>query len=250
MPPEIIALLVAAAFVAGLVDAVAGGGGLLTVPALLLTGMPLPQVLGTNKGQAVFGVAAALTSFWRAGRIDKKRVGTLFGCGFGGALLGAWLVGQLRPEVLRPLVLALLVLVAAVLAFRPKLQDRPPPPLAQVTLRAALIAGVIGTYDGFFGPGTGTFLIMALALWLGDTLIAASAHAKVVNFASNLAAVSLFAAQGQVQWRLALPMAVGQALGATVGARWAIKRGNQLVRQVVLAVVLALAAKMAWQLGQ
>lgn len=238
--------LVAAAAVAGGVDAVAGGGGLITVPALLLTGLPLPQVLGTNKGQAVFGSAAALRSFWRGGHIARARVSWLFSFGFAGALVGAWLVGQLPPALLRPLVLVLLVAVAAVLALRPRLTERPRPAPAQALPRAALIAGTIGLYDGFFGPGTGTFLIVALALWLGDSLTAASAHAKVVNFGSNLAAVLLFAAQGSVLWQIALPMAVGQALGATLGARFAMRGGDRVVRRVVLVVVAALVAKLVW----
>jgi hypothetical protein len=151
-------------------------------------------------------------------------------------------------RVLAPLVLVLLVAVAAFLALRRNFgaEARPAPP--RPLPRTVLIALVIAFYDGFFGPGTGTFLIMAFVLWLGDRMAAASANAKVVNFASNLAALALFALSGRVLWAVALPMAASQALGATLGARLVRRGGDRFVRVVVLAVVAALALKIAWDL--
>ena len=245
--------LCGAAFVAGVVDAIAGGGGLVTVPALLLAGLPPDLALGTNKGQAVFGAATALWRFWRWGRIDRARLVGPFVLGFTGALAGAALLLVVPNRLLRPVVLVLLVAVAAFLALRrdfgstaPAVEPIPPTPRARRT--AAGLAWVIGAYDGFFGPGTGTFLILASVRWLGDSLAAASAHAKVVNFASNLAAVLWFGAQGLVVWPIALPMAVAQASGAALGSRLVVRGGNRLVRGVVLAVVAALCAKLAWEL--
>lgn len=241
-----IALLSLAALLAGLVDAIAGGGGLLTLPALLLAGLPVPQAVASNKGQAVFGSGAALLTFWRAGRLQRQRVPALFVSGFAGALLGAWAVTLLSPALLKPLVLVLLLAVAALLALRPSLGALQRPAGGRPGLRAVLIGAGIGAYDGFLGPGTGTFLILAFVAWLGDELVGASAHAKVVNFASNLAALLLFASKGLVRWELALPMAVAQAAGATLGARLALRGGERLLRWVVLAVVAALTARLAW----
>jgi hypothetical protein len=239
-------LLAIAAFAAGTVDAIAGGGGLITVPALLAAGLPPQLALATNKGQSVFGSAAALLRFARAGLVDGRRASIAFPAGFAGSLAGAALVLLVHPDVLRPVVLALLVAVGAFVAVRrnpPKVAARVPPRL--VGAATAAIALVIGAYDGFFGPGTGTFLILAFASLLGDALARASAEAKVVNFASNLAAVLLFASRGVIVWQVALPMAAAQALGGTLGAHLTVRGGDVLVRRVVLLVVLALVVKLA-----
>ena len=256
LAPGALALLALAAFAAGVIDAVAGGGGLITVPALLAAGLPPHLALGTNKGQSVFGSGASLLRFARAGLVDARRAQVAFPGGFAGALCGAALVLLLRPAVLRPVVLVLLVAVAFFMAFRPSLpavaqQGETSPhrrwPVAVRHARGAtlLIALAIGAYDGFFGPGTGTFLIVAFALVLGDGLTRASGEAKVVNFASNLAALAIFASRGVVVWQVALPMAAAQFAGSTLGAHLAVRRGDAFVRRVVLLVVLALVVKLA-----
>lgn len=244
MAVSTLALLVSAAFLAGVVDAIAGGGGLLTVPALLVTGLPTAQVLGTNKGQSVFGSGTALWRFWRAGRITPSRLGPAFGLGFCGSLGGAMAVGMLPDRVLKPIVLGLLLAVAVFLSVRRDFGSGPAT-RGFSPLRAAVIAFTIGAYDGFFGPGTGTFLIMAQVAWLGDGMTQASAHAKIVNFASNLAAMLLFAWKGSILWPVALPMAGAQMLGSTVGVRLAVRGGDRFVRAIVLLVVVALVAKVA-----
>jgi len=242
--------LVVTAGVAGTVDAIAGGGGLLTVPALLAVGLPPQLALGTNKGQSTFGSAAALLRYAKGGLIPWKRARWLFPAGFIGALGGARLVLLLRPEILKPLILVLLVVVAAFLTFRraPKgAATEPTPARERVALLAALL---IGAYDGFFGPGTGTFLIVAFVSVLGLTLQRASAEAKVVNCAANLAALCLFAFHGVVLWTVALPMAGAQLLAGTLGAHLAIRGGERWVRRVVLAVVLVLVLKLLHDLVQ
>ena len=164
-------------------------------------------------------------------------------------LAGAALVLAVRPAVLRPIVIVLLVAVAVFTATRhgpPRLATRIPP--ARGSLAVAAIALVLGAYDGFFGPGTGTFLIVAFASLLGDSLQRASGEAKAVNFASNLAALALFAARGVVMWRVALPMAAAQLLGGTLGAHLVVRKGDVFVRRVVLAVVLALVVKLGTDL--
>ena len=245
-----VALLALVALLAGTVDAIGGGGGLLTVPALLWAGLPPHLALGTNKGQSVFGSFAALTWFARAGMVDPRRARVTFPLALAGALAGAALVLAVPPATLRPVVLALLGLAAAFIGLRRsrpvRLEDAPPPAHARLLAGAAALA--IGAYDGFFGPGTGTFLILAFVAFLGDGLAHASAAAKVVNFASNLAAIVLFAARGVVVWRVALPMAAAQLAGGLLGAHLAVRRGDSLVRRVTVAVTLALAVKLAWDM--
>ena len=245
-----LALLVVASFVAGTVDAIAGGGGLVTLPALLAAGLPPALALGTNKGQSVFGSGAALLRYARAGLVDGRVARVTFPAGLLGSLGGAALVLLVPPAMLRPVVLALLVVVAAVLAFRPAAPSGPRASAHRSPSVAAAIALVIGAYDGFFGPGTGTFLIFGFVIFFGAGMREASADAKVVNFASNLAAVALFASRGLVAWNVALPMAAGQFAGGLAGAHLAVRGGDRLVRWVVLLVVLALVVKLGTDLAR
>jgi len=228
-----IVLLAAAASGAGTVDAIAGGGGLITLPALLTAGLIPHYALGTNKGQSVWGSFAALVSFWRAGRVDRKQALFAFPLGFFGSLAGATLVTGIDKDTLRPVVIGMLIGAAILLVVKKpsaaKDTDRRP-------LVAAVLALVIGAYDGFFGPGTGTFLIVGFVALCGRSLVHASADAKVVNFASNLAAVSVFAYKGLILWDVALPMAFGQLCGGILGARLAMRGGERVVRGPVPAV--------------
>ncbi len=262
--PLTIAALALVAFAAGLVDAIAGGGGLLTVPALLAAGLPPHLALGTNKGQAVFGSGAAMVKFWRSGLIDPSRARAGFPLGLLGSAGGAALVLAIPAASLKPIVLVLLAGAALFIGLRRSPRPAPSPggspgstpapvvtaPNRQTTrpVLAGLIALVIGAYDGFFGPGTGTFLIVAFVALLGDGLARASAGAKVVNFASNLAALALFAWRGLVIWPVALPMAAGQLCGGWIGAHLAVRRGDALVRRVAVLSALALAVKLALDL--
>jgi uncharacterized membrane protein YfcA len=243
---QVLALLALSAFAAGLVDAIAGGGGLLTVPSLLAAGLPVQIALATNKGQASFGAVSSFASFWMRDGIDRKRAPWGFVFGFVGSLAGAQVLLLVRPEPLKPVVLVLLVLAAAFVAWPRKPSHGRPHAYAMVALVPVTFA--LGFYDGFFGPGVGSMLIVAFVLLFGDTLTRASGNAKVVNLASNLAALSLFAARGAVLWKVALPMAAANAAGAFVGARLAVKRGDRFVRVVVLVVVGALVLKIAWDL--
>jgi uncharacterized protein len=248
--PALVAALALVALVAGVIDAIAGGGGLLTVPALLWAGLPPHLALGTNKGQSVFGSFAALVRFARSGLVDGRRARVTFPLGLAGSLAGAALVLRVPPSALRPMVLALLAGAALFVGLRRPGAGRPveQAPGREAPPVEAGIALAVGIYDGFFGPGTGTFLIVAFVALLGDRLAQASASAKVVNFGSNLAAVILFAWRGVVIWKVALPMAAAQLAGGWLGAHLTVRRGDGLVRRVTVAVALALAAKLAWDM--
>ncbi|MGE5610746.1 MAG: sulfite exporter TauE/SafE family protein, partial [Bacillota bacterium] len=226
---------------------IAGGGGLLTVPAIWLTGIDTHGVMGTNKGQSVFGSGTSLWRFTNSSLLDRRRALQSFVPALAGAAVGAQLVLQVPPRILTALIMTLLLAVAIFVVFQ-----RPP----QVTLAprsrpfwiAAAVALTLAFYDGFFGPGTGTFLIFAYTLLWHDPLDAASANAKVVNFASNFASMITFAAQGQIHWRFAAPMAIGQILGGYLGTHLTIRLGRPLVRYTVVAVSVALILCLAWRL--
>ena len=243
----VIILLSLVGLAAGFVDAIAGGGGLLTLPAILLAGLPPHLALGTGKGQAVFGSGISLLRFYHSPLLDRHRAWTSFGAGFVGSAIGVALVWLVPPTALRPLVTALLLAVAIfMLVYRPK----PSPDFA--VRRPLWLAGIVGLfmgfYDGFFGPGTGTILIMIYLLGWRDRLDAASANAKVPNFASNLAATIMFAWAGLIVWPISLPMGVGQAIGGYLGAQVTIRRGQGLVRGFVVCVSIALVARLVWQM--
>ncbi len=249
--PAIAGLLALVGLAAGFVDAIAGGGGLLTLPALLLAGFSPQAALATNKGQSLFGSGAALLRFSRSPLLDRKRARVSFLPAFVGAFAGVLLVTRVSPSALRPIVLVLLLGVAVTLLVRQTNgREEVPhgPPLARPAWLAALVAGLLGLYDGFFGPGCGTFLIMLyVALW-HDAMDAASANAKATNFASNVASFIAFAWAGGIVWSAALPMALGQAIGGRLGAHATIASGRVLVRRVVVAVSLAFVVRLSWQL--
>jgi hypothetical protein len=234
--------LVFAAFAAGAVDAIGGGGGLVTLPVLLACGLDPKIALATNKGQAVFGAISSAVSYSRRGVVDRERAPTAFVAGLVGSACGALLLTMTRPEPLRPVVVVLLLCaLATALVPRDKLPRYTPkhPTLALVSMAFGL-----GAYDGFFGPGVGSMLIAANVIFFGDSLVEASGNAKIVNLASNLAAFTIFAIQGKILFRLSIPMAVANAAGANVGARLAIRGGDKLVRKVLVVVVLAVVAKL------
>jgi uncharacterized membrane protein YfcA len=242
-----VAALCGAALFAGTMDAVGGGGGLVTVPALLAAGLPPHIALGTNKGQSVFGSFAALLRYAHAKLVDRRAARFAFPLSLCGSAAGVMLALLVPPGVLRPVVLVLLVIAAAIVVT-----VRPPAEAAaesQVPRRATAIWATaalgIGAYDGFFGPGTGTFLILVAVMLLHRPLSRATADAKVVNFGSNLAAVAVFASRGAIAWNIALPMAGAQLLGGFLGAHLAVRRGDRFIRTVVLVVVLALVVKIA-----
>jgi uncharacterized membrane protein YfcA len=223
------------AFVAGFINSIAGGGGLITLPSLLGSGLPPHLALGTNKGQAVFGAYASVTSYWRKREVDRTGAPLAFACGFLGSIGGALLQLGISPGPLRPIIIVLLTFAIAVVLV-PMRPRAPAGPRRRSPIGHAALAIGCGAYDGFFGPGTGTLLIAGYVHFFGDPFVRASGNAKVVNFASNLAAILLFAFRGTVIWAIALPMAAANLLGSYAGAHTAIRRGAGFIRWVTVLV--------------
>lgn len=245
-------LLCVAAALAGWIDAVVGGGGLLLLPALLI-GLPADQpptyALGTNKAVAVTGTSMAAVTYARTARLDLRRALRLAGLAAAAAAGGAAFASAVDKEVLQPLIMVLLLAVAAFVVLRPRFGtaavDRAPS--RRRRFAALLVVGVgIAFYDGLVGPGTGTFLVIALVALLHLDMLTATATAKVVNVGTNLGALAVFAAAGTVLWQLAPLMAVFNMAGGWAGARMALRRGSGFVRVVLLAVVTALVARLAY----
>lgn len=245
----VIVALALVGFVAGLVDAIAGGGGVLTLPALLAAGLPPHLALGTNKGCSTFGTATATATFARRGRLELRRTLLGFAAGAIGAALGARLQLMVSPRALRPIVLVLLIAVAIALAVqRPRKAEEPVLRVPHSIHQATAIALFFGLYDGFFGPGTGTFLIVTQVALMHATLSEATADAKPINLGSNVASLITFAVRGTVVWSIAVPMAIGNIAGGALGARMAMKGGDRLVRLAVIGVSLLLIAKLTYDL--
>ncbi len=241
-------LLCGFAFLAGFVDAIAGGGGLIQLPAclILFPAAPLVAIIGTNKWASLFGTSAAVVRFTRSVRLDWHVIGPAAGTAFVFSMLGSKTVSVLNPKLLRPVVLGLLIL-AAIYVYVVKdigLEHQPLHTRVRGRWLGVLVGALLGFYDGFFGPGTGSFLILIFASLFGFEFLVASGSAKIVNCATNLASVIYFVATGQVLYRLAIPMAVCNVAGSMVGSHLAILKGSRFVRVVFLVIVAALIAKL------
>jgi hypothetical protein len=246
---DVIMLLVAALF-AGFVDAVAGGGGLIQVPALLVA-LPAEApatVFGTNKLASIFGTANAAVRYARKISLPWGLALPAAAAAFLSSFAGAMAVAWLPKEVVRPLVLGLLVLVLVYTVVKPGFgvvsgarlapdQERP---------RAMLMGAVLGFYDGFFGPGAGSFMIFAFVHWFRLDFLHASSAAKVVNFATNAAALAFFAPSGHVLWITGFAMAVFNIAGAVLGSRLALRHGSGFVRGVFIVVASLLIARLGY----
>jgi uncharacterized membrane protein YfcA len=247
-----VVVLCVAALAAGWVDAVVGGGGLLLLPALLLglpPGTPAPYALGTNKAVSIVGTTGAALTYARKTPVDVRLATRIGLAALTGSTGGALLAAGLSTDVLKPVVMVVLVGVGAFVIFRPAFGTAPAthPASPRRVLAAIGLAGLgIGFYDGLIGPGTGTFLVLALTAILHLDLVTASATAKIVNCCTNAGALAMFAFKGTVFWQLAALMAVFNLAGGMIGARTALKRGAGFVRVVLLTVVCALVVKMAY----
>ena len=233
--------------IAGFVDAIAGGGGLLTVPALLWAGLPPQIALGTNKLQSSCGTALATWRYRQAGLLAVPTLGWTAGITFASALAGAFAVNRLDPAFLQKLVPILLFLIAVLLAVRRNFGMtaglvRMKPPLFGLVFGIAL-----GSYDGFFGPGTGTFWTIGCISLLGLDFLRATGYTKVMNLASNVAALLVFGWFHEIDWTAGLVMAVGQLVGARLGSGLVIRNGSRIIRPIFFTVVIVLAARLGWK---
>lgn len=240
---DIFALLVAVAMAAGFVDAIAGGGGLLTVPAMLAAGLPPVAALATNKVQSCLGTSMACFTYARAGHIRLAEMALPVTMAFAGAAAGAVAVQWIDPAILAALVPALLVAVAAYVLLSPRLSDVDRQQRVGAVGYAAA-AGAVGFYDGFFGPGAGAFYTVSLIALMGFGLMRATANAKLLNLASNFASVLVLGLSGQVLWPLGLAMAVAAMAGGRLGSMAALRFGGTLIRPFLVVVSLALTAKL------
>lgn len=243
---DILLLLFAAGLSAGFIDAIAGGGGLISVPALLAAGLPPQIALGTNKMQSTWGTLMAVRKYAQAGLVSWPQVRLTVLVTFVFACFGAWAVTQVSNEVLKKIVPWMLLGIALYVLLSPGLGRAAARARLGLVAFAWLAGGVLGFYDGFFGPGTGTFWTLVVVSLLGLELTRATAFTKVVNLTSNMASLLVFVITARVDYRIAAVMIAGQLIGGRLGARMAIKHGAGFIRVIFIAVVFAMVIKLLW----
>jgi uncharacterized protein len=247
--PELLALLFALAVFAGLIDTMAGGGGLLVVPGLMAAGLDPISAFATNKLQAIFGTASATAQFWRRGKVRLKDHLFPAGVAFVSAFCGAATLSYLDPRLLNAIVPFILISVAFLLLLKPNLGDIPRAARISRLAGAFTLIPLVGFYDGFFGPGTGTFFALGAVAVLGIGLEEATIHAKIYNFMSNLGGLLFFIGSGRPSWVYGAVMAAGTLIGGNLGARLILKHGVGVIKPMVVAISLALSVRLLWQQG-
>lgn len=251
--PELttLALMGLAGFVAGWIDAVVGGGGLVQIPALLLgfPGASPAQVLATNKIGSIAGTVSSATTYWRRVKPDLRTAIPMAFVAYFGAIGGALIGLHIPKSAFNPIILVMLVAVGAYTLFKPALGTETALRWdgTRHTVTAMLVGFVIGIYDGALGPGTGSFMVFALVGLMGYAFLEASAKAKIANFATNLGALTVFVPGGHVMWKVGAVMAVANLLGGYVGARTAVSKGSGFVRAVFVVVVAAFTIRIGGQ---
>ena len=237
--------LTAIAVLTGFIDAIAGGGGLIIMPALLFCGVSPLQALGTNKLQSMFGTGTALRNYWRSGLVEWRRNRRTVLLVFAGAVGGTLVVQSIATNLLSLIIPVLLVGAALYVLLSPRMTDDDAHQRVSSNGYAPL-GGAIGFYDGFFGPGTGTFFTTSLVALRGYGLTKATALTKLFNFTSNVASVIMFAAGGHMLWLLGLCMAAGAMLGGWLGSHTALRFGARLIRPLLVTISLAMTARLLW----
>ncbi len=242
--PDVLLLLAGVAVLAGLVDAIAGGGGLLALPALLWAGIPPLQALATNKLQGSFGTATASLNYLHKGEIRLHGLWGAIAWTFAGAVCGTLAVQYLVADWLNRLVPLLLIGFALYFMFSPRIGDEDARQRISARLFGLLVGFGAGFYDGFFGPGTGSFFAAGFVMLLGWNLRRATAGTKLLNLTSNLASLMFFAAGGHVVWSVGLGMGLGQVLGAWIGSHLVIRHGTVLTRPLLVVVSVAISVRL------
>lgn len=241
---HVLLILILFGFLAAFIDSVVGGGGLISLPALMFVGLPPSSAVATNKLAGTMGSLTSTITFYRSGKLDIKSVYKLFPFVFIGSMIGAWIVHLLDPNVLKPLMLIMLAAVAVYTIFKKdwggvSTYKKLTP--GRYVLFVVVIT-LIGFYDGFLGPGTGSFLLFAF-LMVGFDFLKSAGNAKFLNFGSNIAALLMFIYLDQINYAYGLPMGLAQIAGAIVGSKFAIKRGSGYVRKLFIVVTIILLLK-------
>ncbi|MGU3400715.1 TSUP family transporter [Brucellaceae bacterium D45D] len=237
-------LLTAAAFIAGIIDSIAGGGGMITIPALLLAGVPPVEALGTNKLQGLFGSSSATIAYARKGYVNIATQWPEAIASAVGSVFGALLATVLPVEIMRAALPLLLIAIALYFALKPSLGDVDRARRIGPFLFGVTMVPLIGFYDGLFGPGTGSFFMLAFVALAGYGVLKATAHTKLLNCASNIGGFAAFAAVGVINWKLGICMGVAQFIGAQIGASLAMKIGSRIIKPLLIIVSLALAVRL------
>ncbi len=243
---QLISILFFVALMAGFIDAMAGGGGLLTIPALLLTGMNPVAVLATNKLQACAGSFSASLTMIKKGLIHPKMMKVALFMAFLGSAVGTVLVQLSPPDFLQKALPFVIGAVGVYTLFSPNLGKLETTPEMSQKLYERTVAPLIGLYDGYFGPGTGTFFSLSQVVLRGRDLVQATARAKLLNFATNIASLIFFILGGQVVWVVGLVMMAGQLIGAYLGSHMVVKGGAKFIRPVIVVVCFCMVAKLVW----
>ncbi|KJY82246.1 membrane protein [Vibrio galatheae] len=244
---EIITILFFVAGLAGFIDAMAGGGGLITLPALLAAGVPPTQALATNKLQSSFGSFSASWYFVRNGIVSIKEMRLAIGCTFIGSAIGAEAVQYIDAGLLTSLIPVLLVAISLYFLLMPKTKAQTGQAKMSQAMFALCVGGGVGFYDGFFGPGTGSIFTVCFVALGHFSLVEATARTKVLNFTSNIAALLFFILAGLPVWELGLVMAVGGFIGAQLGAKVVVTKGQKWIRPLVITMSMLMAIKLLWQ---
>jgi uncharacterized membrane protein YfcA len=244
LDPFVLLALAGIGALAGFVDAIGGGGGLIALPALLAAGVPPIAALGTNKVQSVIGTSMAALTYWRGGYISMRALLIAIAVTFAAAFFGAWVVKQVDISLLKTAVPVALILIAAYFLFAPRLSDESRHARLPFAQFVPVLGGLVGFYDGAFGPGTGTFMTVGFVAIFGLGLTRAAGHTKILNLTSNLGALAMFIPSGDVIWPIAGAMAAGQLIGGYIGASTGIRFGARLIRPLVVVVSIALALKL------
>ncbi|MCU9997984.1 TSUP family transporter [[Pasteurella] aerogenes] len=246
---QILAILFVVACVAGFIDAIAGGGGLITIPALLMAGLPPAMALGTNKLQSCGGSFSASLYFLRQKAVNLKEIWLLILMTFIGAVLGTILIQLVDSSLIKRAIPFLVLAIGLYFLLTPSLGEEDRQKRVSYGVFAFTAGFGIGFYDGFFGPGTGSMFSLAFVTLLGFNLANATAHAKVLNFTSNIASLIFFLIGGKVIWSVGLVMMVGQFIGGNLGAKMVLTKGKMLIRPMVVMMSFIMTAKMAYEQG-
>ncbi len=245
---DILFYLFLISIIAGWVDAIAGGGGLITIPALLLAGIPPATALATNKLQGSAGALTASIYFIRKKTVDLKSMKLAIAGTFMGSVFGSWLILKIDAQNLIIALPILLITIGLYFLLSPNIDDKERKKKLSIVAFSLLACPLLGFYDGFFGPGTGSFMALSFVMLLGYGLSKATAHTKILNFVSNISALLYFILFGSIHWVAGITMILGQFIGASVGAKMILAKGSKLIKPIIVTVCFLMSANILFKL--